>query len=76
MPQVITVNGFRLYFYSNEHDPAHIHIKKGDGYAKINLETFEIIDSISMKQKELKEVVVIVKENQKLCLEAWNERKK
>jgi hypothetical protein len=76
MPQVITVNGFRLYFYSNEHDPAHIHIKKGDSYAKINLATFDVMDSINMKQKELKEAIKIVKENHKICLEAWNEHAK
>lgn len=72
MPQVLTVNGFRLFFYSNEHDPAHIHVKKGDGYAKISLVDFAVTDSVNFKQKELKEALKIVKENQKLCLEAWN----
>lgn len=74
MPQVITVNGFRLFFYSNEHDPAHIHIQKGSAFAKIDLTTFEVIDNIAMKPKELKEAIKIVKENQKLCMEVWNER--
>ena len=35
MPTVIIINGFRLYFYSNENDePIHVHIEKGNGSGK------------------------------------------
>lgn len=39
MPTVLLLNGFRFFFYSNENDePAHIHVKKGNGECKIWLE--------------------------------------
>ena len=30
MPTVLRVDGFRFFFFSNEHTPEHIHIEKGD----------------------------------------------
>ena len=36
MPNILLSNGFR-FFYSNEHEPAHVHVEKGDGVAKFNL---------------------------------------
>ena len=39
MPTVLFLNGFRFFFYSNENDePAHIHVRKGNGEGKIWLE--------------------------------------
>jgi Domain of unknown function (DUF4160) len=39
MPTILLLDGYRFFFYSNENDePAHIHIKKGDGEGKIWLE--------------------------------------
>lgn len=29
MPTILTTNGFRFFFYSNEHLPIHIHVEKG-----------------------------------------------
>lgn len=42
MPTILTVNGFRFYFYSNENDePVHIHIEKAGGSAKYWLDPIE-----------------------------------
>ncbi|RPA69735.1 DUF4160 domain-containing protein [Cyclobacteriaceae bacterium YHN15] len=35
MPNVLTQQGFKFYFYSDEgSEPAHVHIKKGEGRGK------------------------------------------
>ena len=39
MPTLLLQDGYRFFFYSNENnEPAHIHVKKGDGEGKIWLE--------------------------------------
>ena len=42
MPTLKITNGFRFFFYSNEHLPMHIHIEKGDGTAKFILLPLEL----------------------------------
>ena len=53
MPTLLNQNGFKFFFYSNEHEPKHIHVVKGDGFAKIELNTFRIIQDY-MKSGDLK----------------------
>lgn len=38
MPTILRIDGFRFFFFSDEHSPRHIHIEKGDGYARIELD--------------------------------------
>ncbi len=45
MPTLLTLNGFKFFFYSNEHEPKHIHIMKNDEFAKVNLENLEVLYS-------------------------------
>ena len=37
MPTVLTKNGFKVRIYLNDHLPAHVHVFKAGGEAKINL---------------------------------------
>lgn len=37
MPTVTIIKGYRLFFYSNDHEPLHIHIEKDNKTAKYNL---------------------------------------
>lgn len=37
MPTIDRFEGNRVFFYSNEHKPAHVHIVNGDGQAAILL---------------------------------------
>jgi hypothetical protein len=73
MPTILRENGYRFFFFSNEHLPKHIHVEKSEKYLKVEIETLAILDSFKMTTKEQKEVVVIVEKHQKLLLEAWNE---
>jgi hypothetical protein len=72
MPTILNENGFRFYFYSHEHDPAHIHVIKDNYKVKINLLDMSLMDNKGMKPKDLKEVIEIVVINRELFLEKWN----
>jgi len=73
MPTIFKYDGYRFYFYSNEHLPQHIHVENGDGYARVVLETLEVTDSYNLKSKELKLIVKLVQEHKTQIEGAWHE---
>ena len=73
MPTVLEVNGFRFFFYSNDHEPKHIHVEKSENTAKFNLIIIELIRSRGFKAKELKEIREIIEKNQSLFINKWDE---
>jgi len=73
MPTIFRYDGYRFYFYSNEHLPEHIHIENGDGYARVELDTLEVTDSYNLKSKEIKLIIKLVKKHKKEIEGAWNE---
>lgn len=72
MPTLLVQDGFRFSFFSLEHNPAHVHVSKGDAKAKINLEDGTIMDNKGMKPKDLKLASELVAANAALFLEKWN----
>ena len=38
MPQLFTVFGFRFMFYSNDHEPIHVHVVKAGTEARFQVE--------------------------------------
>lgn len=72
MPTLLTLNGFKFFFYSNEHEPKHIHIMKNDEFAKINLENLEVLYS-SFKSKDLAFVLDTIKVHKSEFERKWNE---
>ena len=54
MPTIFTKNGFRFFFYSNEHRPIHVHVRKGGGEAVFEVEGEIVLrESVGLKTKEL-----------------------
>jgi len=37
MPTLLIYDGFKFFFYANEHEPKHVHVIKGGDFAKIEL---------------------------------------
>ena len=72
MPTLLIIFGLRFYFYSNEHEPMHIHVQSVNGVAK-----FEILDQIvlvsndGLKNKDLKLAESIIEENLENFREGW-----
>ena len=74
MPTVLLVNGYRFYFYMNEHPPVHIHISKGGGKAKFNLiPQIDVISNKGFKANEMKEIVNLLREHQGFIIKKWHE---
>lgn len=73
MPTVIVLKGFRFFFYSNDHDPLHIHVEKDNKTAKFNLDPVELIKSKRFNASELKAVRKLTEENVELFRLKWDE---
>jgi hypothetical protein len=73
MPTVFRIDGYRFFFFSDEHNPKHIHIEKADSYARIELESLNVTDKYNINSKELKKLVKLVEENIDTLQGAWDE---
>ena len=73
MPTILFLFGLRFFFYSEEHLPIHIHVQSGDGRAKIDVITGEILDNKGVKPKDLKRAVETVLLYQDEIIKAWRE---
>lgn len=73
MPTLFILFGFRFFFWSNEHEPVHVHISKGDAEAKYDVEKLELIESFGFKRNELRMIESILEENREIIKERWNE---
>lgn len=72
MPTLLTINGFKFFFYSNEHEPKHIHAMKNDEFAKVNLENLQVLYS-TFKSKDLAFVLEMIKAHKGEFERKWNE---
>ncbi len=72
MPTLLVEEGFRFFFYVNEHEPMHIHVIKGDGFAKIELGSGRVVRSY-LKPKELKKALAMIQKHQAEFERAWHE---
>jgi hypothetical protein len=73
MPTILRIDGYRFFFFSDEHLPQHIHIEKADAYARVELNSLKVTDKYNLSSKELKKMIVIIKANKKLLQKGWNE---
>ena len=66
--------GYKYYFYSNEHMPEHVHVKNGSGKAKFDIsDGVQLVESKGMKVSELKRAQEIAEEEVQLLKEKWHE---
>ena len=74
MPTVFEKNGYKFFFYSNEHLPIHVHVRHGGGEAVFVVdEIIELRESQNMKVKELRKAQELARENRNLIGEKWHE---
>lgn len=81
MPKIFEYLGILIFFYSNEHEPIHVHAKKGEYESKaefyiVNGEILEIkITNISsskpLKGKELKDFETFLEKYANQIIEKW-----
>lgn len=73
MPTVLNSKGFRFFFYSNDHQPVHIHIEKGNSTAKFELNPIKLIKSKGFKAKDLSEIRKLIEKHKSSLENSWNE---
>ncbi len=54
MPTLFVIFGFRFLFYSDDHEPIHVHVIKDGHEAKYNIEPLEQIRAFYTKKSILK----------------------
>ena len=55
--------GFRFLFYSNDHEPIHVHIVKDDCEAKYNVSPIEQVYNHGFKKQQIAIIESIIEEN-------------
>jgi hypothetical protein len=73
MPTILNLQGFRFFFYSNEHLPMHVHVEKDNKVAKFNLDPIELIKSTKFNASELKQIRNLIEEYSEFIKTKWNE---
>lgn len=76
MPTVDVIKGWIFYFYSNEHNPPHIHFSKGEKSGKIEIESLEFGKTFNLSPKDVSFIKKTVRKNQKRYLKLWYEHLK
>lgn len=72
MPTIFIIFGYRFYFWSNEHNPIHVHVEKGDCEAKYHINPLELVENYGFKCNELKMIESIIEENTGVIINHWN----
>lgn len=74
MPKIFERDGYRFFFYSNEHLPIHVHVRFGSGEAVFNIEpAVELRESQGLKIRELAKAEELATQNQQLIIQKWHE---
>ena len=74
MPTIFIISGLRFMFFSNDHEPVHVHVVKGDAEAKFTvLPEIKIIYNHGLKTSDMKKAKSIIIENSEIIIERWNE---
>jgi predicted SprT family Zn-dependent metalloprotease len=73
MPAIYEEDGYRFVIYFNDHEPAHVHVFKAGGTAKININPVGVVSFQDMSQKQIKRAEQITNEQQVYFREKWDE---
>ena len=71
MPTIFIFFGFRFLFYSNDHEPIHVHIVKDDCEAKYNICPIEQVYNHGFKKQQITIIESIIEENVEVITERW-----
>ena len=74
MPVIFEEDGFRFFFYSNDHIPIHVHVRKGDGEAIFIVENEVVLrESQGLKVKELSKAQELAEHHKEIIIQKWHE---
>jgi hypothetical protein len=74
VPKVFEQDGYRFFFYSNDHRPIHIHVRFGSGEAVFDVErVVELRESHGLKVRELAKAEELATLHRALIIQRWHE---
>ena len=76
MPTLFVIEGFRFFFFSNDHAPVHVHVQPGGGEAAFEIAggSVALRESVGMKVSELRRAEELVAERRDEIERKWHER--
>jgi hypothetical protein len=73
MPTTLRYKGYRFFFFSLEgKEPPHIHVERGECYAKFWLDPVSLARSRGFRNYEIVEIQRIIKAKKSLFEEKWH----
>ena len=74
MPTIFVAEGFRFFFYSNDHEPMHVHVRKGGAEAVFLVGSdIELRESVGLKLQELRKAQQLAQNRRADIVRSWNE---
>ena len=73
MPTLFIIDGLRFFFFSNEgNEPLHIHVEKGERYAKFWLTPIALEYHYKFSTPELRKIRKVIEKREVEIKEKWN----
>ena len=73
MPTIFIFFGFRFMFYSNDHEPIHVHVIKDGNETKYNVSPLTQIYNHGFKKHDIALIESIISENEAVIIDRWKE---
>ncbi len=74
MPEVFRVEGYVVFFYSNEgQEPMHVHVRRAGGIAKFWMQPLMLDSARGLKTQELARAEELIAEHAEQIREKWHE---
>lgn len=74
MPKVFEQEGFVFFFYSNDHEPIHVHVRYAGGEAVFLVDpSVELRESYGLRLQDLRRAQELAEENKVMILRKWHE---
>lgn len=73
MPKIFEFFGFSFMFFSNDHEPIHVHIVKDNCEAKYNINPIQQVYNKGFKTREIRLIETIIEDNADVITERWDE---
>ncbi len=74
MPKIFEQDGYSFFFYSNDHSPIHVHVRRGGGEAVFVVEPeVELRESVGFNVRELSRAEDLIDDHLELIKQKWAE---
>ncbi len=74
MPTVLLIDGYRFFFYMNDHEPIHVHVSKAGKEARFDLvPEIDLTYCRGFKKNELRDILSLLVDHYDTFIDAWRQ---